>query len=190
MTSNRRRIAAQRRDKETGSLTDSEPVFVAVAKLRRPHGLKGEMLVSVLTDFPDRIKPGVIFFLGPDHSPITIKSRRGHNQGLLLSFVELPERKDLETQRNKMLYVKVADLPELDEGEYYHHELIGFHVQNEAGEDLGILAEILETGANDVYIVRSAERKELLLPVTSEVILNIDTEQKSIKVRLIPGLSM
>ena len=189
MTSNRQRIAAQRRNKEAGSLIDGEPVFVAVAKLRRPHGLKGEMLVSVLTDFPERIKPGVIFYLGNDHTPITIKSRRGHNQGLLLSFEEKPSRKDLESQRNKLLYVKVEDLPELDEGEYYHHQLIGFRVLDEQNEDLGILAEILETGANDVYIVRPAEGKELLLPATSEVIINVDSEQKSITVRLIPGLN-
>lgn len=188
MTSNRRRIAAQRRNKEAGSLNDGEPVFIAVAKLRRPHGLKGEMLVTLLTDFPERIKPGTVFYLGQDYAPITIKSRRGHNQGLLLSFEELPNRADLETERNKLLYAKVADLPELEEGEYYHHQLIGFHVVNEENEELGRLVEILETGANDVYVVRPENGKELLFPATSEVIQSINLEKKRIEIRLIPGL--
>ena len=189
MSSNRRRIAAQRRNKQSGSIDDGEPEFIAVAKLRRPHGLKGEMLVSVLTDFPERIKLGAIFYLGTDHSPITIKSRRGHNQGLLLSFEELPSREHLETERNKLLFAKVAELPELEEGEYYHHQLIGFRVVNEKDEDLGKLAEILETGANDVYIVRSDEGKDLLLPATSEVVQSIIPEKKRIVVKLIPGLN-
>lgn len=189
MTSNRQRLAAQRRNKDTGSPSLSEPVFIAVAKLRRPHGLKGEALVSVLSDFPERLIPGACFFLGPDYSPLTIKTRRDHNQGLLLSFKELTSREDLETQRNKLLYVKIADLPELEKGEYYHHQLINLNVVNEDGEELGILAEILETGANDVYIVRSEEGKELLLPATSEVVQRIDLEKKRMEVRLIPGLN-
>ena len=188
MTTNKQRIAAQRRNKNAGSPIDAEPVFISVAKLRRPHGLKGEMLVKVLTDFPERIQPGFVLLFGEEHTPVTIKTRRSHNQGLLLSFEELPALEDIEHLRNNQLYVKVDDVPELEEGEFYHHQIIGFQVIDEQGEELGHLAEILETGANDVYIVRPKEGKELLLPATSEVILEIDAAKKQITARLIPGL--
>ena len=188
MTTNKQRIAAQRRNKNAGSPIDAEPVFISVAKLRRPHGLKGELLVTVLTDFPDRLQPGFVLLLGDEHSPVTIKTRRSHNQGLLLSFEELPTLEDIEHLRNQNLYVNVADVPELEEGEFYHHQIIGFKVIDEAGEELGHLAEILETGANDVYIVHSKAGKELLLPATSEVILEMDATKQLIIARLIPGL--
>ena len=166
----------------------AEPLFVAVARIRRPHGLKGEILATPLTDFPERIKPEATFYLGEDHSPVTVHSRRTHNQGLLLSFKEFQTRDAIDPLRNIFLYAKTKDLPDLEEGEYYQHQLLGFEVIDEGDSNLGTLAEILQTGANDVYIVKSQSGKEHLLPATTEVILDISLEKKQIKVRLIPGL--
>ena len=188
MSTNRQRLAARRRNKETGSLTDGEPVFIVVGKLRRPHGVKGEVLVKVLSDFPERLQPGTELFLGEKHQPVTIQSRREHNQGLLIAFEGFASREDLDNLRNVFLYVRSADRPELGEGEFYHHQLIGMTVAEEDGNELGRLAEILETGANDVYLVRSATGDETLLPAIEDVIVKVDVESQQITVRLLPGL--
>lgn len=188
MSSNRRRIAAQRRDKETGSQIDSEPVFVAVGIARRPHGLRGEMAVSVLTDFPERLQVGTQLYLGEQHNPVTIRSRRPHQDGLLLAFEEFLTRESLDQYRNTPLLVKVEDRPDLEAGEYYHHQLLGLRVVDKRGHAYGTLTEIVETGANDVYVVRGEAGEETLFPSIPEVVLSVDLQQGEIVVEPIPGL--
>lgn len=188
MSSNRRRIAAQRRKKATGSRIDSEPVFIAVGIARRPHGLRGEMAVSVLTDFPERLQVGSRLFLGEGHEPVTIRSRREHNEDLLVAFEEFPTRESLDHYRNAPLLVRIQDQPELAAGEYYHHQLLGLRVVDQGEHLYGVLVEILETGANDVYVVRDEAGAETLFPAIPDVVLAVDLEQGRIVVKPLPGL--
>jgi 16S rRNA processing protein RimM len=190
VSSNRRKIAARRRNPQAGSQNDSEPVFVVVGIGRRPHGLRGEMLVQVISDDPERLQPGANLTLGPQHLPVTINSARQHNQGLLIAFEEYPTREAIEPFRNVPLYVHVDELPALAEGEFYAHQLVGLQVVDEAGQDLGRLVDVLETGANDVYVVHSATGAELLLPAIEDVILKIDLENGQVRVRLLPGMEI
>lgn len=187
MTSPRRRLASRRREKETGPQNFSEPVFVLVGILRRPHGLRGEALISIETDFPDRLQKGVKLFLGEEYKELTIKSRRKTNNGLLLVFEEL-DRETLEAIRNEPLFTRVTDSPQLPEGQFYQHQLLGLEVLTEDGVLLGKLVEVIDTGANDVYIVRTAEEKEVLLPAIRDVIRKVDLENKKLIVHLLPGL--
>ena len=90
--------------------------------------------------------------------------------------------------RNELVYVRADDRPPLAEGEYYHHELIGLRVVDESGDILGILVQILDTRANDVYVVRPQAGPEILLPAIESVILDIDLEKGEIRVHLLPGL--
>jgi 16S rRNA processing protein RimM len=126
--------------------------------------------------------------VGAQHSPVQIRSVRGHDQALLIAFdgVDTPEQAG--EFRNQILYATVADQPPLEEGEYYHHELIGLTVYDEQGNLLGELADIMETGANDVYVVRPDTGQEILLPAIDEVILEINLEKKSMSVHVLPGL--
>lgn len=156
--------------------------------LRRPHGLKGEVLVSLDTDFPERLQPGTQLYLGEGYIPVTIASRRGHADGLLLTLRELPDLQAVQPFRNQPLFVSAADRPPLPEGEYYHHQLLGMQVVEEEGEPLGLLTDILITGANDVYLVRAEDGEEILLPAIAEVIRGVDTAAKQMTVRLLPGL--
>lgn len=188
MTSQRRRIAARRKEKETGSLIDSEPVFVVVGILRRPHGLHGEVLVSLETDFPERLQKGARLYLGDDYVPVTIAGSRQHNDGLLLTLEEFPGKQAVEPFRNLPLFIKTADSPALPAGQYYQHQLLGLEVVEETGAALGKLAQILDTGANDVYVVRSADGAEVLLPAIKDVILKVDLAEKRLTVHLLPGL--
>lgn len=173
---------------QTGSPDSGEPVYLSVGVLRRPHGLRGEMLMEVLTDFPQRLKPGEDLFVGPNHKLMTLASVRGHNDGLLVRFdsVETPE--EAGKYRGNGIFVRAEDRPPLPEGEFYHHEVIGLRVVNEDDEELGILSEILLTGANEVYIVKRPDGHDLLLPAIEEVILKIDPEAGLVRVRLLPGL--
>lgn len=162
--------------------------FILAATLRRPHGLKGEVAVSLETDFPDRLQKGTRLYLGEDHVPVAIASRRPHADGLLLSFEEFPDLASVQPFRNVPLFVPVEDRPPLPEGEYYQHQLLGLQVVEEDGAILGTLAEILATGANDVYLVRPPDGGELLLPATSEVVRQVSLAEKRIVVHLLPGL--
>ena len=190
MTSNRRRLAAQRKQKENQpTLINSADVkYIAVAKFRRPHGLNGEALVAILTDFPERIVSGAKFLLGENYFPITIDSVRNHNDGLLLKFKEFPSRKSIEGKQNQLIYSSIDDSPELESGDYYHHQLLGFEIVDMEGLSIGFLVDILVTGANDVYVVRPTSGKEILLPASNEVVKDIISSEKKIIVELIPGL--
>jgi 16S rRNA processing protein RimM len=172
----------------TGSPNEGEPVFLVVGKLRRPHGVRGEILMDVYTDFPERLKPGVTLLGGEQHRRLVLSSLRWHRQSLLVKFDGYQDREQVGEMRNWLVYVESDQVPPLPEGDFYHHQMIGLEVLDEAGEILGRVAEILETGANDILVVRRDEGADILLPVTDEIILNIDLAHKRIHVHLLPGI--
>jgi 16S rRNA processing protein RimM len=177
-----RRVGIETQTETTGSPRPGEPVFLAVGFLRRPHGVKGEILMDVLSDYPERLQRNNQVLVGEEHEAYLIRSVRNHSQALLIAFtgIENPEQAGL--LRNKPVYVQAAALPELPEGSYYHHQLIGLAVVDNEGQNLGTLSEILETGANEVYVVTPAEGAEILLPVIEGVVLGVDLERKEMRV--------
>jgi len=178
-------------DQSSGSSSGDEPVFLAVGKLRRPHGVRGEIILSVWTDFPERLSPGLVVRVGSKHLPLRIKGVRPYQQGLLVTFEGYDDREQVGELRNHTVYVLAEDRPPLPEGEYYLHELLGLDViRDEDDVHLGVVVEILETGANDVFVVRGEGSSDLLLPDIDEVILGVDLERKEMRVHLIPGLLM
>ena len=171
-----------------GSPPNSEPVFLLVGKLLHPHAVRGELLMAVLTDFPERLKPGVSILIGIDHKPFRIRSCRKHKEGLLIAFDGILSPELAGEFRNQFVYVKAADRPQLPDGEYYHHQLLGLKVVDDSGVNLGVLSEILTTGANDVYVVRNEVGQEILLPVIDDVILETNLSHGEIRVHVLPGL--
>jgi 16S rRNA processing protein RimM len=180
--------ARQAKAGKQGSPSSGEPFYLAVGMLRRPHGLRGDMLMEVYTDFPERIQPGTTIFLGEAYSPITLDSVRGHNDGLIVGFKGVDTPEAAGRFRNTLVSVPAEDRPALAEGEYYHHQLIGLRVETDTGTSLGRLTEIMVTGANDVYVVTDESGHELLLPAIEPVILSVDLGTGVLKVHLIPGL--
>jgi len=171
-----------------GSPQEGEPVYLAVGMLRKPHGLRGDLLFEIYTDFPERLRPGTVLFVGDKHQPLKITRRRPHNDGLILGFEGISTPETAGEYRATVAYVPAAGRPVLPEGEYYHHEVIGLAVVDETGKLLGELTEIIITGANDVYVVKSPEGGEILLPALKEVILAVDLAAKTMRVHLLPGL--
>lgn len=191
MTSRRQAASArraQRNKTESGSAVISEPEFVLVGILRRPHGLRGEAQVTIETDFPERLKAGVKLYLGDERTPVTVRSHRAVDGGLLLAFEEFPDRNSIEHIRNAPLFTHISDSPPLPAGRYYRHQLIGLRVIDAEHGELGVLAQILDTSANDVYLVRSERYGEILIPAISDVVQQVDLEHKQIQVKLLPGL--
>ena len=168
----------------TGSPQPGEPVFLAVGFLRRPHGIEGEILMEVLTDFPERLRSEKLVYVGEDHRPMRIAHKRSQDQALLLTFPGIDTPEAAGNLRNQRVYIKADSLPELPEGEYYHHQLLGLKVNDEGGLEIGLLTEIIETGANDVYVATSVEGKEILFPAIESVILGVDLGQNEMRVRL------
>jgi len=165
-----------------------EPVYLVVGFLRRPHGVAGEIIMDVLTEFPERIKAGKKLFAGEKHQPITLVSSRTHANGLLVKLKGFNTPEEVGQFRNQRIYVKTADEPALPKGQYYHHQLIGLQVVDENDNPLGELTEVLVTGANDVYVVKDESGREILLPAIPSVILNVELGRRLMKVHLLEGL--
>ena len=180
--------AAKNNQPTPGSPSSGEPVFLAVGKLHRAHGIHGEIIMEVLTDFPERLVTGITLFVGNAHHPVRLKSRRWHNQNLLVSFEGYLNPEAVSAFINQLVQVRADDRPPLPEGEYYHHQLLGLQVVDENGTQIGRLKQILETGANDVYIVQPEQGKEILLPAIDSVLQTIDLAHGQIIVHLLPGL--
>lgn len=144
--------------------------------------------MAVMTDFPERIQTGMTLYLGEEHDPAVVSGVRHHNKGLLLHFEGIDSREDVEGFRNREVFVPAEDRPPLPEGEFYLHELIGMQVVTDDGETLGVLSEMIETGATNVYVVRREGKADALLPTTDEVILEIDVKNKIMRVHLLEGL--
>jgi 16S rRNA processing protein RimM len=174
--------------KNASGSPNGEPVYLTVGYLRRPHGLRGEIVMDLHTDFPERLKRGRKLLVSEDHIELTVQSIRGHQNGVLIKFDDIDSRQDAGQYRNQWVYVKASDVPALPEGKIYQHELFGFQVVDENDHPLGELVEILETGANNVYVVKDEAGRELLLPAIPSVILNLDAERRLMRVHLLEGL--
>lgn len=174
--------------KPAGSPAAGEPVFLMVGKVRRPHGLHGEVVVEIITDFPEHLHAGKMVYIGENHTRLTIRTQRFLKNGFLLAFEGFSTPDQVNSFRNKFLYIDKASVPELPSDEYYFHQVLGLSVITDTGERLGNITEILETGANDVYIVTDGIGREVLLPAINDVVLKVDLKQKIIRVHLLPGL--
>lgn len=168
----------------TGSPQGGEPVFLVIGKLRRSHGLSGDVIMDVYTDFPERLSVGKTLLIGESRRPLVIRSLRPKDKELLIGFEGYTSSESTVDLRNQLVYVSAAELPALPAGEYYHHELVGLRVVGTDGSEIGTLDEILETRANDVYVIKKADGKEILIPAVDEFILEINLEQRTIKVAL------
>jgi 16S rRNA processing protein RimM len=164
-----------------------EPSFLAVARVRRPFGIRGELLLEILTDFPSRLSQYETLYAGDERRPYAVDSVRRHGEEMLLLLKNIHGRDEAERLRGKIFSIRVDDLPPLPKGVYYLHQIEGLEVFTEQGERLGRVKEILKTGANDVYVVQG-DKGEILLPAIPQVIRAVRLEEKRIVVRLMEGL--
>lgn len=169
-----RRPGINKDHSEQGSPAEGEPVFVIVGKVQRTHGVDGEVVVHAISEDPDRFKPGTRVFVGETHIPYTIRSRRSHDKHLIIAFKGVEEPETAGLLRNRNIYFLRSELPQLPDGRYYHFELVGLKVFDDKDRFIGVLTEVIETGANDVYVATNENGEETLLPAITQVIVSVD----------------
>jgi 16S rRNA processing protein RimM len=159
-----------------------------VAQVLAPHGIRGELKCRIVTDFPrQRFKRGNTVILSG--RVYTVRSARIQGQVVLLRLEDVADRTSAESFRGQNVLIDVEEAVALPEGEFYWHQVIGLEVIDTTTQTrLGRVADILETGANDVYIVRTETGRELLIPAIKDVVKDIDPTLGRILVEPLPGL--
>ncbi len=165
-----------------------EPSYLAVGRVLRPHGVRGELKVGILTTHPEHLSDVEILFIGPEQRPYRILGIRPHQNAMLIKLEGVTGREEAEAFRGALVYVSLRDAVPLETDEYYEHQIVGVEVETDTGEWLGEVVETLTLpGANEVLIVHGP-RGEILIPVTEEVVIGFDLEEGRILIHPLPGL--
>lgn len=162
-----------------------------VGKIVNTHGVRGEVRVIKMTDYSDRFNIGNSLYIVQENElpvEVTIAGHRVHKQFELIHFEGLTNINDVEHFKGAYLKVSENQLPHLDKGEFYYHDIIGCEMYTTDGDNLGTITSILSPGANDVWVVEQPSGKELLIPYIREVVKSVDIEEKEVMIELMEGL--
>jgi 16S rRNA processing protein RimM len=176
-------------DSGSSGMRQPELRYLAIGRIVRAHGLQGEVSIAVLTDFPERFETTEWVFLGNEFEATAyrVESYRWHKKNILLTLAGVSDRTQAEKLRGQFVQVPLEEAVPLPEGTYYLYQLIGLEVTSTTGEFLGVITDIIETGANDVYIVEKDGQK-ILLPAIPDVVKTVDTLKGVMIVQVIDGL--
>ncbi|MCI8949973.1 MAG: 16S rRNA processing protein RimM [Lachnospiraceae bacterium] len=161
-----------------------------VGVISSTHGVRGEVKVFPTTDDPARFRDlsEVTVDTGKASLVLTIQGVKFFKNMVILKFKGYDNINEIEPYKGCDLWIRRDQAVALEEGEYFIADLIGLHVVTDEGHDLGILDDVLKTGANDVYVVKMDSGKEVLIPVIPECVKNVDLEEKTVVVHLLDGL--
>lgn len=159
--------------------------FIVVGRVIAPWGVKGEMKVEVMTDFPDRFSPQEEVHI--DGRPMTVERSRWHKGRIILKLATIDNVDAAEQLRGRFLEVPLSELRALPEDQYYRFQLIGLDVLTTEGGHLGQITQILPTGSNDVYVVPTKDG-ELLIPAIDDVVKSVDLAKGCIVIEIVEGL--
>ena len=163
--------------------------FLQVGVISSTHGIRGEVKVFPTTDDPMRFKKlkKVLLDTGRERLELEVQSVRFFKQFAIVKFKGIDNINDIERYKGKGLFVPREDAVPLGEDEYYIADLIGMEVFTEDGH-FGVVKDVIETGANEVYIIESDEHGEVLIPAIRQCVLDVNVEEKKMKIRLMDGL--
>ena len=159
--------------------------LVVVGDVLSSWGVRGELKVRALTSFPEMLSGGRRLFLRGE--TLIIEGSRRHGKFILLKFQGIDTVEAAQRLRGELLQISAYETGPLSEGEYYHFQIIGLEVRTTSGDFLGHVTRIIETGSNDVYLVRSGQ-KEVLIPAIAEVVRAIDLKRGRMEIEAIAGL--
>ncbi|MGN0331541.1 MAG: ribosome maturation factor RimM [Lachnospiraceae bacterium] len=164
--------------------------MLQVGVITSTHGVRGEVKVFPTTDDPMRFKKlkKVILDAGKETLPLEIQNVKFFKQFVILKFKGIDNINDIEKYRKCPLLVAREDAVELDDDEYFIADMIGMEVLTEDGKVFGTLKGVMETGANDVYVIESTQYGEVLVPAIKECILDVDIKERKMKIHLMDGL--
>ena len=164
--------------------------LLKVGVITTTHGVRGEVKVYPTTDEPERFLEldYVLLDTGRELRKLEIKNVKFFKNLVILKFKGVDNINDIEKYKGRDLWIPREEGQELEEDEYYIADLLGMSVVLEDGQEFGTLKDVMETGANDVYISDSAEHGEVLLPAIKECILDVDLEKNVMTIHLMKGL--
>ena len=164
--------------------------LLQVGVITTTHGVRGEVKVFPTTDDPARFKQlkNVILDTGKEKIDLEVAGVKFFKNMVILKFKGIDDINDVEKYRKKSLYVTRENAVKLKKNEYFIADLIGLKVESDEGEDLGTLSDVLQTGANDVYVLSKEGEDDILLPAIKECVKEVDIENGTILVHLLSGL--
>ena len=164
--------------------------LLQVGVITQPHGVRGEVKVFPTTDDPVRFKKlkKVILDTGKEKLDLEVEHVKFFKQFVIVKFKEFDNINDIERYKRCPLLVTRENAVSLEEDEFFVADMIGMKVITEDGTEFGTLSDVMETGANDVYVIDSKEHGEVLMPAIKECVLNVDMESGIITVHLMNGL--
>lgn len=164
--------------------------MLQVGVITQTHGVRGEVKVFPTTDDVNRFKKlkQVILDTGKETMPLEIQSVKFFKQFVILKFKGIDNINDIEKYKRCSLYVTREHVVALEEDEYFIADMIGMEVCTEDGNIFGTLKDVIETGANDVYVIENAEHGEVLVPAIKECIRSVDIEKGQMMIHLMDGL--
>lgn len=170
-------------------MSESEPKYLVIGEVLKPWGYQGQIKVKILTDFPKRLTSLETVYVGEKARAVQVERARLHSGYALFKLKGYDTELSASKLRGEIIRIPIEEAAPLPKGQYYHHQIVGLNVFTAKDEEsLGRVEQILETGANDVYLVRRPDGRELLLPATANVVKQIDLDRGSILVDLLPGL--
>lgn len=164
--------------------------LVTIGEIINTHGHFGEVRVWPQTDFSERFENMKKVFVSKGGHPdvYNIDRVRYHKQFVIIKFAEVPDMNGAEALKGALLQIEQKDLMPLPENTFYIFELVGMAVYTVAGDNLGVIRDIIQTGSNDVYVIKSPAGKDILIPALKHVVKEINVEEKKMVVEPLPGL--
>ena len=164
--------------------------LLRVGVITSTHGIRGEVKVFPTTDDPARFKKlkDVLLDTGKGMLALEVESARFFKNQVILKFKGIDNINDIEKYKSRDLLVTRENAVPLEEGEFFICDIIGSIVVEEDGSEFGTLTDVMETGANDVFVVETKDGKEVLLPCIPDCIRDINVEEKKITAYIMPGL--
>lgn len=163
------------------------PGYIAIGHIDTAFGVRGEVKVTLATDFPERYRTLETVYVGSEARPMRLLGSRPHQGGMLVHLEGIDDRDAAQSLQGQWLQVPLVDLITLEEGEHYMFELIGMSVRTTDGRELGVVEEMLSTDANEILVVHG-DSGEILIPYINDVIAQEDLFKGEIVVHPIPGL--
>ena len=156
---------------------------IIIGKIVAPHGVRGDIRILPLTEKPDLFLD-LEYLLLEGGKKLTVKNARFQKRMILVTTKEITSMNEAELLRDKNIYIKAEDLPELEDDEFYVADLVGIPVYDLEGKQIGTFKDSLSTGSNDVYIIAVPGAKDILVPALKEYFKEINLAEKRIVVKL------
>jgi len=167
----------------------NETEWATIGKVAALFGVRGELKVRLLTDIPNRFAQLDAIYIGPEHVRFLIKSVRPYKGDMILLELEgLNDANVAETLRNLDICIPLSQVARLPLDSYYQHDIIGLSVYTLDGREVGRIIDIIVTGSNDVYVIKTTVGREVLVPAIKDVIKQIDLVCHTMHIDPMPGL--